>query len=190
MLNGVFPSIVIIICFALIFGSKFLKRSITGLQFFYWVIVGLYVAGSVSVTLFPFPYQKFLIDTMIEDKLGLPNNYIPFKGIKEAIQTGYSPVIIKQIGGNILLFIPLGFALPILFSNIKKKKVMIVSFLVSLTIETTQLIAGKLIGYNYRAFDIDDLMMNTLGAFIGLIIFKLLFTFLKKNNLLINQKSA
>lgn len=170
------------------FGFKFLKGSITSLHYYYWLIFGVYVAGLVVFTLFPFPYQKFLIETMIKDNLGLTHNFIPFNGIKEAVQSGYFPVALKQIGGNILLFIPLGFSLPILLSKVKKRVAILISFLVSLTIELIQLIAANLIGYNYRAFDVDDLLMNTLGATIGLLVFKFLFGYLKKNDLLINKK--
>ncbi|MBR8644771.1 VanZ family protein [[Brevibacterium] frigoritolerans] len=83
-----------------------------------------------------------------------------------------------------LLFIPLGFALPILFSKIKIKHIILIGFLTSLTIEVVQAIAGYFIGYNYRSFDIDDLIMNSFGTIIGLLIFKVLFKFLKNNQLL------
>jgi glycopeptide antibiotics resistance protein len=192
MLNGLLPSSIIVLIFLLIFGLKFFKGYITGLHYFYWIIFGLYIAGVVFYTLFPVPYQKFLIETMIKDNLGLPHNLIPFNGIKEAVQFNYYNVVLKQIGGNILLFIPLGFALPVLFPGTKNSKVVIIGFLGSLTIEIIQLIAGKFIGYNYRAFDVDDLLMNTLGTIIGLLVFKLLYEFLKKNELLVTtrQKTA
>lgn len=187
MLNGLYPSIVIILIFVLFFGYKFLKGSISILYYFYWIIFGVYISGLIVYTLFPFPYQKLLIQTMIEEKLGLHYNLIPFKSVVDAIKFGYFSVGLRQIGGNVLLFIPLGFALPILFSNIKHRHVFIIGFAVSLTIETIQAVAGYFIGYNYRAFDIDDLILNTFGTFLGLIIFKLLYKFIIRSPLLSNN---
>lgn len=65
---------------------------------------------------------------------------------------------------NILLFIPLGFFLPILWVQFRKiKHIIAVGFSFSLLIEISQLL-------NNRRTDIDDLILNTLGALIGFVI--------------------
>ena len=62
---------------------------------------------------------------------------------------------------NIIMFMPLGFLLPLIWKNFRNaKKVVLMGFLMSLAIEICQL-------FNLRATDIDDLMMNTLGALVG-----------------------
>lgn len=62
---------------------------------------------------------------------------------------------------NIFLFIPLGFVLPLLWKTRGRFILTILSgFLLSFLIETFQL-------FNFRAPDINDLFMNTLGATIG-----------------------
>lgn len=62
---------------------------------------------------------------------------------------------------NIIMFMPLGFLLPLIWENFRNaKKVVLMGFLMSLTIEICQL-------FNIRTTDIDDLMMNTLGALVG-----------------------
>ncbi len=67
-----------------------------------------------------------------------------------------------NIIGNLLVFFPIGFLLPIWRSKkIGLIKVMGYSFLFSLIIETLQLIT------RVGVFDVDDLMMNTLGAVLG-----------------------
>ena len=72
---------------------------------------------------------------------------------------------------NIILFIPLGFFLPILYKKYRNlKKVTLVGFLISLFIEIMQL-------FSHRATDIDDLITNTLGTMIGYLIVK---TFMNK----------
>lgn len=68
---------------------------------------------------------------------------------------------------NVLLLTPLGFFLRY-FYNINFKKALAISFLTSLFFEVTQLtgIFG-IYKYAYRLFDVDDLMLNTIGGVIG-----------------------
>lgn len=61
---------------------------------------------------------------------------------------------------NILMLVPMGFFLPLLYEKYDKvTKVALVGFLISLSIEIFQLFGGKT--------DINDLMTNTLGACLG-----------------------
>jgi glycopeptide antibiotics resistance protein len=71
---------------------------------------------------------------------------------------------------------------------LKPKAIIVIGFFVSLSIEILQAILGFIIGYNYRAFDVNDLILNTVGTIIGLIIFKALFKFLNNNNLLLDKE--
>ena len=69
---------------------------------------------------------------------------------------------------NIVMTIPLGFLLPLIWPEFRSyKKVVLTGFAFSLLIELSQLL-------NLRATTIDDLVMNTLGSFIGCLIFRLL----------------
>jgi glycopeptide antibiotics resistance protein len=80
----------------------------------------------------------------------------------------------------------MGCVLPMIFTNIKAiRKVIFIGLLASLSIELFQGFAGLWIGYNYRAVDIDDLIFNVLGTVIGFLIWKLLYEFLKRNDLII-----
>lgn len=67
---------------------------------------------------------------------------------------------------NIVMFVPLGIFLKY-WLNISFKKVLIVGFCVSLFFELTQVTGLYGIYSPYRLFDIDDLMVNTLGTAIG-----------------------
>jgi len=68
---------------------------------------------------------------------------------------------------NIILFLPVGLILPLLWqSGTTLIQTAFSGFLLSLLIEISQL-------FNYRATDIDDLMMNTLGAVIGWFVYRL-----------------
>lgn len=88
---------------------------------------------------------------------------------------------------NILLTVPFGVYLKYLF-NKKWYQAIIASFGLSLFFEITQL--SGLYGIYprpYRLFDIDDLIINTLGGFIGYTISPLLLIFLPSRETLENQ---
>ncbi|MFF4183715.1 VanZ family protein [Streptomyces sp. NPDC001691] len=70
---------------------------------------------------------------------------------------------VKQVGGNIVLGMPFGVLLPVLFPRTRGLvRVVLMTAFVMLTVETAQglLVTG-------RAFDIDDVILNSLGAFTG-----------------------
>lgn len=55
------------------------------------------------------------------------------------------------------------------------RKVIIIGFCVSLCIEVMQMFISLLVNCRYKAFDVDDLLLNTAGTVLGFIIFKLLY---------------
>lgn len=68
---------------------------------------------------------------------------------------------------NILLFVPLGFLLPLLWPNTGKLwRVFLFGFCLSLLIELSQY-------YSYRTTDVEDLIMNTVGTVVGYLMYKL-----------------
>jgi len=95
------------------------------------------------------------------------SNYIPFKEMFR--YELFSRLFIKNVMGNVLLFIPYGFFI-VYFLKTKKFYIpLILTFITSITIETIQLYIG-------RVFDIDDIILNIVGGFIGY----LLYIFLNK----------
>lgn len=75
---------------------------------------------------------------------------------------------------NILLFIPLGFLLPIIWPNTNKiKRVVLSGVSFSLLIELSQL-------FTNRRTDIDDVLMNILGTILGYLLFSILIRIVKK----------
>lgn len=85
-------------------------------------------------------------------------------------QTIDKNIVIRNIGVNILLFVPMGIALPILFNNFKKLwQVTLICFFVTALAETIQYI------FNLGSFDIDDIILNTFGGIIGYAVFKIPF---------------
>lgn len=67
---------------------------------------------------------------------------------------------------NVLVFLPLGFILPIVFRVSSVRGVLLAGFLVSLTMEAIQFVNAMIADGGHIA-DINDLLANTLGAPIG-----------------------
>lgn len=98
-----------------------------------------------------------------------------FSSYREAYFTGSESCWINIIL-NILLFLPIGFLLPILNKNLRKiYKTVGIGFLITLIIEITQLITS------YGVFEIDDIFNNTVGAMIGYGLIMTIFTLRDKN---------
>lgn len=132
-----------------------------------------YLIAVIGVTLFPFPLEDFFMH-----KEGLydysQNNFAPFASIIETLSYGSNENIRKQLGGNILLGMPLGFLIPLLLKEQKVFwKVFLIGICFSLCIEMTQLLLSIHLGYIYRLFDFDDLILNSLGCAFGYLIFKI-----------------
>jgi glycopeptide antibiotics resistance protein len=111
-------------------------------------------------TVFPFPF--FNPYHFVETGLGRSYNVIPFKSIMGSLNHFYYMVPLRNIGGNILLFVPLGFALAFRFYRMNIWKGILCGLLVSLSMELCQFVMG------YRSFDVDDLILNGMGTFIGI----------------------
>jgi glycopeptide antibiotics resistance protein len=75
----------------------------------------------------------------------------------------------SQVVGNLVMLLPLGIYIPLLFPKLSGFfRVFIICLLVSISIELMQLIT------NVRSTDIDDVILNTSGAVVGYIIYKLI----------------
>ena len=112
----------------------------------------------------------FEIVTLQDNNYGL-SNFIPFQ---EMFRYEFgSRLFIKNIVGNILLFLPYGY-----FASdfLKSKKMLLpcfLTFIVSMTIELVQLNIG-------RTFDIDDVILNTVGGLCGFYLYRLMDSISKK----------
>ena len=76
--------------------------------------------------------------------------------------TSLPTTIFTNIIGNVLGFIPYGFILPVIHRGLRSGFLIILSgFGLSLCVETIQLVT------RVGCFDVDDLILNTLGAALG-----------------------
>lgn len=103
------------------------------------------------------------------------HNFIPFKTIFYYLFTSTDlsfNVRIANLAGNVIGFMPFGFLMPILSKRYLNLKVItLATFCLSLAFELTQLIFG------FGSFDVDDLILNTLGGVLGYFVILLIFKF-------------
>ena len=137
------------------------------------LMFSIYLGCVLTITFFPLPISKEVISLMREQNY-LSNNFIPFKSILHLLKGDFN-IILKNIFGNILLFVPLGFFIPLLFEKFKNfKSVFLIGLLSSLSIESTQFLISLFLGFTYRNTDIDDIILNVIGCVFGFIIYKTL----------------
>lgn len=166
------------------------KKTKSKMNTFLWVTFITYSAVVISVTLFPvFTGEYVQAMNPSGDYLTVKesSNFIPFKSIIPATQALCSTFVesssiveflqslefynyVKQILGNVLMFLPFGVYLSLLIKQIKFVQVMGIAAISALSIEFIQLIVNMIYGYSYRNANIDDAILNTLGAMIGCLI--------------------
>lgn len=97
-------------------------------------------------------------------------NITPFSTIKNYF-TYYDhfPIFIWliNIAGNVGVFIPFGIVLPVLFPKLSNFFLFIIGFVLGIfSLEVLQLFS------KLGSFDVDDIILNTIGAIIGFILYK------------------
>lgn len=106
----------------------------------------------------------FYIVSFQDDNYGT-FNLIPFKEMFRYNIT--SKLFIKNIIGNILLFMPFGLFVTAYLDVRTVFPTVILTFISSLSVEIVQKVIG-------RVFDVDDIILNVFGGFIGAFVYILL----------------
>ena len=129
------------------------------------VLFALYIAGLVY----------FLFFAEMLDRTGIERSYrynlIPFREIRRFIVYAdlLGPMaVISYLFGNIVIFMPFGFLVPIL--GRKKRNfwfTSLLSFALSLAVECIQLVTRT------GCFDVDDIFLNTIGGMLGYLVYAL-----------------
>ena len=136
-----------------------------GVLLLFWAFCG----GMAILTLTPwgFHWVTLLRYGIISDhgtffSLGTVN-LIPFQSLEWGAQTKFT---LFNLLGNIIMFLPLGFFTALLW-RCTRKRVFLIGLSITGFIEIWQLFVG-------RAYDVDDLLLNTLGVMCGFWLWKLL----------------
>lgn len=137
-----------------------------GIMTFWVYLTGLFYETIVPKNGVSFKYAEMRLQNL--DSLGINFHlFRVFTDVYNAIHylNLWQPFFINFLG-NIAMFMPIGFLLPLLWRKMEKFFFVLITGLgLSLFIETMQL-------PQYRSTDVDDLWLNTLGAIIGFVIYK------------------
>lgn len=150
------------------------KRS--GLKLFFIA----YILLVIKVIILKYPYEELraIAATWRKDVIleGLGTaNFMPFRTIKMYIDYAYKLNSVENLAGNILVFVPFGFLFPFVAREGEKFHVMFLNvFMFVLGIEVFQLFSA------FGAFDVDDILLNCLGAVLGYDVYRLFMVWLKK----------
>ncbi|MGW6325934.1 VanZ family protein [Streptomyces sp. NPDC055097] len=106
-----------------------------------------------KVTLTPSPASEDLVTS----------NLRPGRSLRQYAEDYTFLAACKQAGGNLLLGVPFGVLLPIVVP--RRLRMIRMTFLTVLAVIAVELVQGALVAG--RAFDIDDVILNTAGALLG-----------------------
>ncbi len=137
-----------------------------------WIIFTMYIIMLFYFMLFSERYGRTIIHSDYNYNLKLFKEIKRFWNYRDVLGT---ESVVLNLGGNVAGFIPFGIMIP--FLSKKRRNFFLVTILTlefSLLIEVTQLITKA------GSFDVDDLLLNTLGGSIGYIVFVIVNVCLKR----------
>ena len=155
------------------FGGRVIRTLKVKPQKVLFIMIGLLYIAFLFISFFIELYPLLMLRSPY---LGdMPNiNLLPFKTILTYILNFdyYNlSILLSNILGNIMIFLPLGIIAPILFSGIYRyKHIIYISISIRTVIEILQ--CNSSLG----VFDIDDIILSIIGGVIGLYLY---FKFLK-----------
>ena len=74
-----------------------------------------------------------------------------------------------EVQRNVLMMVPFGVLLPLVV-RWRYEVLVLACFVATLVIETVQFLVSAAVGWAWRAFDVNDLLLNTIGGLLGLAI--------------------
>ncbi|SCP96025.1 VanZ family protein [Anaerobium acetethylicum] len=131
------------------------------------------------IALFYFLFFSEGFGRTITDR-GYSYNLTPFKEIRRYIvyrEKLGTFAVVANLAGNIIGFMPFGFMMPVI--SVRRRNIFtmaFLSFLLSLIIESIQLVL------RVGSFDVDDMILNTIGGILGYVLFIAGSKYRRKNN--------
>lgn len=150
--------------------NKIILKKILSLVFTFYLITLIWVSfislghterntyfNKKEIHIVPFKNTYTSLKSLYYNTDHLTTNQVPY----------YWFLFIRNIAGNIVLLVPWGFLIPILFRKVYMvKTIFILTLLLSSLIETVQYI------FTLGVCDIDDVIYNIAGALLGFYLFK------------------
>ena len=159
VLNGWYLLVVAVVVFSAWRGICWLRH---GLRPRHEIVVLLLFVWSLGVAYVVF----FPMNIVLYDWHGR-FSLIPLKSSIDMIRFSTAQTVVTNLGGNVLLFVPVGFLLPVLFARLRGVwglawRAAVLSAVIEILQIPTQA----------HSTDTDDLILNVIGALIGLALFK------------------
>jgi glycopeptide antibiotics resistance protein len=131
------------------------------------IIIILYLALLIKLIVFKYPPgMTFSVANA---------NLMPFRTILDYLSGEPTwRVAMRNLLSNIVVLVPFGFLITILYQNIKWKKVLLIGLSVGASLELLQVI------FKSGIFDIDDIILNFLGVVLGYLLFIFIYRVFKK----------
>lgn len=133
------------------------------------LIIYLCVLVRLIIFKYPIPVLRGIMDEweLSNAKAGVATaNLTLFKTIRMYIRYYDRINGFDNLFGNVLAFMPLGVLIPVSFPGIDRFWIVLLySFWLSLCIELFQLVS------HFGVFDVDDILLNTLGGVLGFLVF-------------------
>ena len=152
ILNSAWPSLVIFLTLIILVRMAYLTSTNSKIVIYKELYMLLFVA-----------YILMLFELVTYSDISLGHaNFVPFKEILR-YKIGSSSFN-NQVLGNILLFVPFGYFVSSITKIKRVPGILAISTIASAVIEIVQYFIG-------RSFDIDDIILNVVGATIGFLLY-------------------
>lgn len=146
-----------------------LRRRMRGWRLAAVVLLMAYIVFAAKYFFFPI---YFVGDGLRGAGLGL--ELIPVRPLVEQARHMGAAVFLRNVGGNILAFLPLTFLCAAAYPRFRRFGASAgLAVLCSLGVELTQLVINLLTHVPNRAVDINDVLLNTIGGMLGFACWKL-----------------
>jgi glycopeptide antibiotics resistance protein len=151
---NIWPSILIVVVITTSLRLAYIKLNNIKVEWYREIIKLLFIIYVVSL----------FYTVTFQDVAWSTSNFIPFREIFR--YEFLSKKFIKNIVGNLIMFLPYGLFITYFLKTKNIKIILVLTLIVSFTIETTQLFIG-------RVFDIDDVLLNVIGSLLGFYLYNL-----------------
>lgn len=128
-----------------------------------WLRAGVVVLALAAMVAFGVVLARLTLQPSLLPEMLTHANLRPGDSIRAYLGQPAFRDTVKQLGGNILLGVPFGLLLPLV--SPRSRGFVNIALLTVATMLLVELVQGALI--TGRAFDIDDVLLNTTGALLG-----------------------
>ncbi|MFC9388537.1 VanZ family protein [Streptomyces venezuelae] len=128
-----------------------------------WLRLGVTVLALAGMVAFAVVLARLTLQPSPASESLIHANLRPGDSIRAYLGQPAFRDTVKQLGGNVLLGVPFGLLLPVM--SPRSRGFVRVALLTVATMLLVELVQGALV--RGRAFDIDDVLLNTTGALLG-----------------------